>query len=294
MFKKIKKILEGSDESYIKFDVDKEALPHIPRPVPAGKLMPTWYKKLKPRVEGQKKSDVGTAKACMPMLDSVTDGFIIPLWADVHVRVFTLVEVFAENGNKLTEVEHAGDLEELVGEKVNDLEGQPVVAKATRTGEKRIVLNMPDQDNNFFQTFSDHSWDQVGELCDLKKFALGKALLKFNNPWIITTAPGWSCHFKNPANNWSNDIQLVEARVDTDNYYSHVNFPFVWTGSEDEELIIPKGTPLVHVIPYKRENKPELIVGAIDEKKRDVVLQTLASTFVDRYKRLFWHKRKKD
>ena len=138
---------------------------------------------------------------------------------------------------------------------------------------------------------SNHSWDQVGDRCDLKKFTLGRVLMKFHNPWVIQTPQGWSVAFKNPANNWSNDIEIIEGVVDTDNYYSYINFPFVWTGSEVGEFIIPRGTPLIHLVPFKRVVMHS-IISEVDEdrvKKTDAMLKT---KFFDKYKTLFWSKRK--
>ena len=124
-----------------------------------------------------------------------------------------------------------------------------------------------------------------------KEVRLGKVLLKFTNPWNIETAPGWSVKFQNPANNWSNDIQLIEGVVDTDTYYSEVNFPYVWTGSEEGEWIIPRGTPLVHVIPFKR-TEVKLEVGEIDKEKKESIIKKMYTKHFDRYKTFFWHKRR--
>ena len=79
--------------------------------------------------------------------------------------------------------------------------------------------------------------------------------------------------------------------VDTDTYYNEVNFPYVWTGSEVGEFIIPRGTPLVHVIPFKREEL-KLEVGEIDQNKKDHILKKMYTKHFDRYKTLFWNKRK--
>ena len=73
--------------------------------------------------------------------------------------------------------------------------------------------------------------------------------------------------FKNPSNNWENDICIIEGVVDTDEYYNNINFPYVWTGKEVGEFIIPQGTPLIHVIPFKRETH-NYSVGVLDENKQ--------------------------
>ncbi len=240
------------DKPKIKFHTNTTLLSLIPHPVPANKAMPEWFKKIKPVAEGADKADAGTVKRCMPVLDAVSQGFIIPLWADLKVKV--------------TYDEECKDT--FVWVSLPDF----------NSGEDSLALGA-------------HSWEQVGNACDLKKFKLGKVLMKLTNPWTIQTPKGYSVQFKNPANNWSNDIELIEGVVDTDEYYNPVNFPFVWTGSGVGEWIIPQGTPLVHVIPFKREDC-DMEVGIVNRDKYNFVNNQMAAKFFDRYKTFFWHKRK--
>lgn len=75
---------------------------------------------------------------------------------------------------------------------------------------------------------------------------------KFNNFWIIETPKDWSCIFKHPSYYDDLPFKIFEGLVDTDKYPASVNFPFYikkgFTG------LIEKGTPMVQVIPFKREN----------------------------------------
>jgi hypothetical protein len=68
-----------------------------PKPVPASTLMPEWWKKMTPydvspyNPDGKKlilegKVINATFKKCTPMLDAITSGYILSLWADVQVR----------------------------------------------------------------------------------------------------------------------------------------------------------------------------------------------------------------
>jgi hypothetical protein len=64
----------------------------IEKPVPAYKMMPDWFKRMSPTVDDKSKrdsfgSEIFTAKKCMPLLDAMSAGFIIPLGGDVNVRV---------------------------------------------------------------------------------------------------------------------------------------------------------------------------------------------------------------
>lgn len=60
------------------------------RPIPASELIPQWWKDM-PVYTGSKydlnpASNV-TSKRCFPLLDGITSGYIVPLWADVLVTV---------------------------------------------------------------------------------------------------------------------------------------------------------------------------------------------------------------
>jgi hypothetical protein len=219
----------------------------FPKPKVANKFMPDWFKKLDRVVPGAKTHDPGTAKRCVPISDAVSNGFIIPLWADMHVEI------------------REGD------------EG------------KGIWCQFPDT-FGLGQMISNHAWDQVGDACPVDKFDLGKVLLKFLNPWVIETSPGYSVLFKNPPHAYS-DIEILEGVVDTDTYRRQINFPFIWTGTEVGEWIIPKGTPLIHVVPFKRETF-NVEYSTWDHEEMTRIDRKHQTTFFDKYRKLWWHKRK--
>lgn len=59
----------------------------IPEPVPAFKFMPDWYKKVVPQIEGDRDAfgeHLLTVKKCMPVLDAMSLGYVIPMQCDVH------------------------------------------------------------------------------------------------------------------------------------------------------------------------------------------------------------------
>lgn len=112
---------------------------------------------------------------------------------------------------------------------------------------------------------------------------------KWNNPWSIKTPKGYSTLFVQPFHRES-IFTILPGIVDTDQYTPSVNFPFVINDPTFEGLI-PKGTPIAQVIPFKRDswimelgNKKELEAQAKISKK-------LQSKFFDRYKSMFWTKK---
>ena len=59
------------------------------KPSPATQWVPSWWKKMEPYVDGKIKISgnvtSATGKKCMPMLDAMTAGYIVPLWTDIMV-----------------------------------------------------------------------------------------------------------------------------------------------------------------------------------------------------------------
>jgi hypothetical protein len=108
---------------------------------------------------------------------------------------------------------------------------------------------------------------------------------KWMNPWGIKTPPGYSCLFIQPVHRES-VFTILPGVVDTDNYYAPVNFPFVLNDTSYEGLI-PAGTPIAQVIPFKRDPW-ELKFGGHDEvHENQRILTRLRSTFFDGYKSKF-------
>ncbi len=75
---------------------------------------------------------------------------------------------------------------------------------------------------------------------------------KFHNYWTIRTPPGWSCLFVPPLNRPNGVFEVVAGVVDTDTYQSEIHFPFFATG-EDGLHMLERGTPIVQVIPFRRD-----------------------------------------
>jgi hypothetical protein len=74
---------------------------------------------------------------------------------------------------------------------------------------------------------------------------------KFYNPYVIKTPPGYSCIFTHPFNQIMPFYTLTGV-VDTDMHPLSVQFPFLML--KDYTGIIKAGTPIVQIIPFKRED----------------------------------------
>ena len=190
----------------IEFLCDERYIGVAPPPFPAGQGMPDWFKKIPPYSKtntdhfGRK---VMTAKKCIPMIDAMTLGFIIPLAIDQQVK---------SNSN------------------CSKIEFGPTSTEFDKAVEFHNVV-------------------QVGGKSEIFK---GDAI-KFINPWVVKTAPGWSSLFVPCINSLEDRFICLSGMVDTDKYPKQVNFPGVWTKPNYDDCVIA-GTPLVTVIPIKRSN----------------------------------------
>ena len=218
--------LKKKQKPIIEFYCHPEYEGMIPEPKPAMKFIPDWYKSIPPTMEG--KDNVNrphfTAKKCMPMIDAMGLGYVIPLCGDLGLKTSedcSTIEVFNPNQIKLAEF---------------------------------------------------HTLQQLGP----KAPGMPAPPVKFLNPWVVKTAPGWSTLFLPLVNNslTSPHFTCLGGLVDTDTYHKEVNFPAVWhTPNFDDYL--PAGTPLVVAIPIKRNSvKTESLVRKMTEEEFNYIEMT--------------------
>lgn len=108
---------------------------------------------------------------------------------------------------------------------------------------------------------------------------------KWMNPWGIKTPKGYSTLFVQPFHRES-VFTILPGIVDTDKYTAPVNFPFVINDPSFQGLI-PKGTPIAQVIPFKRDNWDITFGGKKEIEEQAKVSKGLQSKFFDRYKNMF-------
>lgn len=71
-------------DSVIEFFCNQEDWDVIPKPYPAYKNIPNWFKALPPKLDN-KGFNTSTIKRCNPFLDALSIGYIMPLAADVFM-----------------------------------------------------------------------------------------------------------------------------------------------------------------------------------------------------------------
>lgn len=181
------------------------------KPYPAVKQLPKWFLDMEPYKDSQSiypqdsklhfrgRVANATFKKCVPLLDGMSAGYIIPLWTDVMVEqndgfpdIFwkTKYDVFLLHGESSREI-------------------------TPPTGYDQIVY-------------------------------------KYLNCWIPQTPKGYSCLVVSPLGHNDLPFKAIPAVVDTDKSTLELIFP-MWfkTGFEG---IVEKGTPMVQIIPFKRDD----------------------------------------
>lgn len=137
------------------------------------------------------------------------------------------------------------------------------------------------------------SWDVITEHGDQqynpmeKPVGFEKDPFKWETFWTIKTPPGYSCLFIHPTHRYDLPFMSISGVVDTDTYNLPINFPFFL--KEDFEGLIPKGTPIIQVIPFKRDEWTHKI-SDIDPNSQ-FYLDDLKSVLERSYKKRMWSKK---
>lgn len=114
-----------------------------------------------------------------------------------------------------------------------------------------------------------------------------KFTYKWRNYWSIETPKGYSSLFTHPLNRYDLPFITYSGVVDTDNYKIPIQFPFSIIKPTKKTFILKKGTPLVQIIPFKRDSW-NLEIQKYDEKLTSKNNYDFFSVVKNSYKRGFW------
>jgi hypothetical protein len=173
----------------------------IAEPKPAKAALPDWFRRL-PAVDETElgpRSNGLTVKRCMPFLDAMTTGWIIPLAATVRLEI--------RDGGASFDCGWEFDRVMVSNHHAYQIKGHPAAPRPPG---------------------------------------------KFHNYWTVRTRPGWSCLFVPPLNRDPLPFVPLAGVVDTDSYTSLIHFPFIPV-APDGLYVLEAGTPLVQVIPFRRD-----------------------------------------
>lgn len=95
----------------------------------------------------------------------------------------------------------------------------------------------------------------------------GRAIIKIFTMWAISTPPGWSTLFFPPMNHSELPVEAMAAVIDTDRWKGDLSIP-CFLNLPDGIHLVPKGTPLAQVLPFKRERIEMTARGETAEEKK--------------------------
>jgi len=115
-----------------------------------------------------------------------------------------------------------------------------------------------------------------------------KFLLTWTSHWGIKTPKGYSCIFTHPFNRTDLPFITTTGIMDTDKWGIWGNQPFAlqsgWEG------IIPAGTPMIQVFPFKRDNWEHRVDDSLTNWATNENIKR-TSKFYGYYKNNFWQKK---
>jgi len=135
-----------------------------------------------------------------------------------------------------------------------------------------IVSNDKGNDVKFRSNFykpmiAGHNHKQFyGETTDHPLFP--SPLLKFLNYWIVKPPKGYSLLFTEPFNNPDPRFSCFTGIVECDKYGDYVHFPFIFK-EKNFDGVLKAGTPLVQVIPIKRDMLDRFEVRQFTEREEE-------------------------
>ena len=230
------------------------------QPIPTKKSLPDWYKNIE-------KSTIRTLnlKSCMPFLDMISAGYLLPLPQDLYIG-HKILDKTVEPPRKTSVYKFAFSASNLLNERC-------------------VVYNINGQ------ICQDHHVDQIGgENTFLAKKNGNNNIIKILNPWIIKTPPGYSCLFISPTYSENDYFNIISAIVDTDIFDLHINFPLIINNDKYDtfEKIFKQGTPYVQIIPFKRDSWSHEIIS-----KKENVKSKLGyfGALINRYKYKMWNRK---
>lgn len=236
----------------IEFVSQVEGLEEIAPPVPAGRHAPNWLRAMSGAIGkghgltalGRSFRTASTIKRCPGVVDSLQTGYVIPLWADFHVRY----------DSTRSELEWSSP-----------------------SPWARVSLHKPEQ---FEGT----------PLADLANpYTM---IAKLESPWRIKAPKGYSTYFVDPVYHRDrSDFLVLPGIVDHDTFHV-ANVFVVWTRYGSGEVMLPRGLPLVQVLPFRREHMQMQVRSMGPGDVRDLRIEEVKMQGLRGYYRKFFWSRK--
>ena len=118
----------------------------------------------------------------------------------------------------------------------------------------------------------------------------GLPIVKFMNPWVVKTPPGYSTLFTPLLNQFGFPFAVMSGLVETDTYYRPVHFPSGCLLRPGQSVTLPRGTPIAQAIPVRREEWQSQAVPWDVAARKQIETDMLAQRH-DFYKDRHWRKK---
>jgi hypothetical protein len=110
------------------------------------------------------------------------------------------------------------------------------------------------------------------------------------HPWSIKTPKGWSIMVMEPQHHEPGPIAVSSGIVDTDKHQMPFNI-FLKLRDSNFEGVIEAGTPLVQIIPFKRQDWESRLGKEKDKDNIKVYSRKWNTRFFDQYKKMSWSRK---
>lgn len=154
------------------------------------------------------------------------------------------------------------------------------------TNPEKLQFSIPTSMKQFqADMFASHAREQYAEY-PLDTSIYHKDLFRVLPFWSVQTSKGYSCLFMQPAHSDNSSLTAIGGIVDTDGFISEGHFSFMVR--KDFKGVIKQGTPLVQILPFKREPW-EMEIVDLETSMKVIAKQRLGlrSTFLNGYKNKF-------
>lgn len=183
-------------------------------PKSAKLFIPDWYKKAEVTYKDPMGITQQGLKTCIPYLDGLTSGYMLSTPVDIYVN---------QKENSLGHLfNNSGDNLEI------RWDGPGFLQDFVNERPKGSGYTMPRPAGHY----PNH--------------------LVWKGYWSIKTPRGYSLLFTHPLNRHDLPFTTLSGIVDSDKFFAPGNIPFFM--KKDFSGVIPKGTPIVQLIPIKRNN----------------------------------------
>lgn len=133
-----------------------------------------------------------------------------------------------------------------------------------------------------------HNQKQIGDFQMPKEYS--NQPYKWINYFLTKTPKGYSSLITHPINRPDLPFYTISGVVDTDTFPVPVNFPFFIR--KDFEGIIPEGTPIAQIFPFKRTDWKSEIDDMNQSNPPISFLTNFMNPPFNFYKRTFWKRKK--